>query len=199
MWTHPNLHFSLPCNILNYTQTLSCVSTALCTYILKVKSTHYNKIWDKVTPATELYASQYCYTYSMAMVVPHFSPGKTVIAGWCNSSLLMHQSGKSPQTPNLTTLLYCWIQRYLPGGDGLNQHCENLFVKGMNITDIHLWIKVPKSSLDTHIKIWHANLLFRLVLRNKNGQNTVTKTWPENVNLVHEYGRHCVYRAGRAV
>ena len=39
--------------------------------------------------------------------------------------------------------LYTVKYRDLSGGDRLNQHCVNSFGKGLNVTDIHLYVKVP--------------------------------------------------------
>lgn len=49
-------------------------------------------------------------------------------------------AGMLPQTPDLK-MLYCEIQRDLPGDDRPNQHCDNSFVKGLNVTDINLYVK----------------------------------------------------------
>ncbi len=45
-------------------------------------------------------------------------------------------------------MLYCEIQRDLPAGDRLNQHCVNSLGKGLNATDVHLYVKVPHSSFN---------------------------------------------------
>ena len=39
--------------------------------------------------------------------------------------------------------VYCEIQRDLSGSDRLNQHCVNSFGKGLNVTDVHLYVNVP--------------------------------------------------------
>ncbi len=49
----------------------------------------------------------------------------------------------SPQTPDLKTQLYCEIQR----------HCANLFGEGLNVTDVHLCVKVPHDSFKIVTKI----------------------------------------------
>ena len=51
--------------------------------------------------------------------------------------------GILPPTPDLKTLIFCEIQRDLSGGDRLNQHYVKSFGKGLNVTKVHLYIKVP--------------------------------------------------------
>ncbi len=83
--------------------------------------------------------------YSITSFAPPFSSDKPIIAGWHKTHRYQCASARmSPQTPDLKTLVYCKIQRDLPGGDRLNQHCVNSF--GLNITDINLYVKVPHSS-----------------------------------------------------
>ena len=65
-----------------------------------------------------------------------------------NTSLLVCQCGDVTTDTRLKTLVYCEIQRDLPGGDGLNQHCVNSFGMGLNVMDIHLYLKVPHCSFN---------------------------------------------------
>lgn len=73
--------------------------------------------------------------YGLSTVLPRLA-----LAGWCE----MHHQRRKVAT-NTATPVYCEIQRAFPDDDGLNQHCVNLFGKGLNVTDIHLYVKVPHS------------------------------------------------------
>lgn len=44
--------------------------------------------------------------------------------------------------PDLKTPVFCEIQSDRPGGDRLNQHCVNTTGEGLNVTDVHLDVKV---------------------------------------------------------
>ncbi len=45
---------------------------------------------------------------------------------------------------------YAAKYRDLAGGDRLNQHCVNSFGKGLNVTGVHLHVKVLHSSFNCH-------------------------------------------------
>ncbi len=60
----------------------------------------------------------------------------------------------APQTPDLKTPVYCEIQRDLPGDERLDQHFVNSFGKGLNVTNVHLYVNVPHSSFKAN---WPLN------------------------------------------
>lgn len=51
-------------------------------------------------------------------------------------------AGKSPPIPDLKTLVWRQTLRDLFGSDRLNQNFVNPFGKGLNVTDVHLYVKV---------------------------------------------------------
>lgn len=59
----------------------------------------------------------------------------------------MSQGRKVATDTGLNTLVSCEIQRSLPGGDQLNQHCVNSFGKGLNVTDGRSFIWKKQTTL----------------------------------------------------
>ena len=49
--------------------------------------------------------------------------------------------------------VYCEIQRDLSVGDRLDQNCVNSSGKGLNVTDIHLCVKVPYCRFISYLQI----------------------------------------------
>lgn len=58
----------------------------------------------------------------------------------------VRQAGRLQQTPDTTAPAYCEIQKAFPGSYRLNQYCMNLSGKGLNLTGVHLYIKLPHSN-----------------------------------------------------
>lgn len=49
--------------------------------------------------------------------------------------------------PAPETLIYWEMQKDLSGSDRLNQQCVSLFGEGLNVADVHLYVKVPHRKL----------------------------------------------------
>lgn len=52
------------------------------------------------------------------------------------------RSGPAPET-----LVYWEMQKDLSGSDRLNQQCVSLFGEGLNVADVHLYVKVSHRKL----------------------------------------------------
>lgn len=78
--------------------------------------------------------------------------------------------GSREKWPDSKTLVYWEIQKDLSGSDRLNQQCVSLFGKGLNVTDVHLYVKVSRRKLQEELQyavlrvLWYYDDIYFFVI-----------------------------------
>lgn len=105
-------------------------------------STFLGCFLESTAIASTIFLELLLHRYDLSPILPRLA-----LAGWCK----MHHWKLATNT---ATTVYCEIQRAFLDDDGLNQHCVNLFGKGLNVTDVRLYVKVPHSTFKALKLYW---------------------------------------------